>query len=62
MSELVLISVSGKDRPGVTAALTEFLSGYAVDILDIGQAVIHDSLALGLLINIPDAGESLRSA
>ena len=62
MSELVLISVSGKDRPGVTAAITEFLSGYAVDILDIGQAVIHDSLALGLLINIPDAGESLRSA
>jgi phosphoserine phosphatase len=62
VSELVLISVSGKDRPGVTAAITEFLSGYAVDILDIGQAVIHDSLALGLLINIPDAGESLRSA
>ncbi len=62
MSELVLISVSGKDRPGVTAAITELLSGYAVDILDIGQAVIHDSLALGLLINIPDAAENLRSA
>jgi len=62
VSELVLISVSGKDRPGVTAAITELLSGYAVDILDIGQAVIHDSLALGLLINIPDAAENLRSA
>lgn len=62
MSELVLISVSGKDRPGVTAAITELLSGYAVDILDIGQAVIHDSLALGLLINIPDGAENLRSA
>lgn len=55
MSELVLINVAGPDRPGVTAAITECLSGYDVDILDIGQAVIHDSLALGLLVNIPTA-------
>ncbi|MFT6432736.1 MAG: phosphoserine phosphatase [Candidatus Azotimanducaceae bacterium] len=53
MSELVLITVAGQDRPGVTAAITECLSQYDVDILDIGQAVIHDSLVLGLLVNIP---------
>jgi len=53
VTELVLISVSGKDNPGVTAAITELLSGFSVDILDIGQAVIHNSLALGLLVNIP---------
>jgi phosphoserine phosphatase len=53
VSELVLITVAGQDRPGVTAAITECLSQYDVDILDIGQAVIHDSLVLGLLVNIP---------
>lgn len=56
MSKLVLINVAGQDRPGVTAAITECLSAYDVDILDIGQAVIHDSLALGLLVNIPSTG------
>ena len=62
MSKLVLISVSGKDQKGVTAQITEFLSGYSVDILDIGQAVIHDSLALGLLVNIPLEEQDLQSA
>ncbi|MEX2488398.1 MAG: phosphoserine phosphatase SerB [Pseudomonadales bacterium] len=58
MAELVLINVSGEDKPGLTAAITELLGDFDVDILDVGQAVIHSQLSLGILINIP--GESDR--
>lgn len=47
--ELILINISGQDRPGVTTALTEILSRYDAQILDIGQADIHHTLALGIL-------------
>ncbi|SFX60130.1 phosphoserine phosphatase SerB [Marinospirillum alkaliphilum] len=50
---IVLINLSGHDRPGITSAITEILAGYGVNILDIGQAVIHDTLALGLLAHLP---------
>lgn len=47
--ELILINISGDDRPGVTAALAEILSRHEAQILDIGQADIHHSLSLGIL-------------
>lgn len=47
--ELILISITGVDRPGVTSALTDILSRYNAQILDIGQADIHHSLSLGIL-------------
>ena len=55
MSEIVLINVSGRDKPGLTSSLTAILARYQVNILDIGQAVIHDTLSLGMLIEIPAA-------
>lgn len=48
-TELILIRISGLDRPGLTASITEILSGYDVDIMDIGQADIHSTLSLGIL-------------
>ncbi len=47
--ELILINISGLDRPGVTAALTSILAKYEAGILDIGQADIHHNLSLGIL-------------
>ena len=55
----LLIRVTGHDRPGVTFALTSILARYHVRVLDIGQAVIHDGLAFGILIELPEA---LRSS
>lgn len=52
--EILLINVSGEDKPGVTRAVSEVLVEHGSDILDIGQAVIHDSLNLGILANIPE--------
>ncbi len=47
--ELILINISGYDRPGVTSALTAILARYDAAILDIGQADIHHTLSLGIL-------------
>lgn len=58
MREIILISVSGVDKPGLTNKLSRALSDYNVNILDIGQAVIHDTLSLGILIEIPPEAES----
>ena len=58
MREIVLINITGKDKPGLTASLTKTLAEYNVTILDMGQAVIHDLLSLGILIEIPDQHKS----
>lgn len=48
-TELILIRITGLDRPGLTASITEILAKYDVTILDIGQADIHSTLSLGIL-------------
>ena len=48
-TELILIRITGLDRPGLTASMTEILARYDVTILDIGQADIHSTLSLGIL-------------
>lgn len=47
--ELILINISGADKSGITAQLTEILARYDADILDIGQADIHHTLSMGIL-------------
>lgn len=58
MREIILIQVSGGDRPGLTAAFTRILAQYRLNILDIGQAVIHDTLSLGMLVEVPPDSEA----
>jgi phosphoserine phosphatase len=58
VKEIVLINIAGNDKPGLTSSITEILAGYNVNILDIGQAVIHDTLSLGILIEVPATSES----
>jgi len=55
LREIVLINITGVDRPGLTAAITGVLAQGGVNILDIGQAVIHDMLSFGILVEIPDS-------
>jgi phosphoserine phosphatase len=52
------IDITGRDRAGVTHALTSILGAANARILDIGQAVIHDALALGLLVELTDEMKS----
>lgn len=55
MKEPILVSITGLDRPGITASITQVLAGLNVNVLDIGQSVIHDALSLGMLIQIPES-------
>jgi len=55
----LLIRITGHDRPGLTHALTSILARYDARVLDIGQASVHDGLALGILIEMT---EELRSS
>ena len=61
-TELILIRISGLDRPGLTASITAILSEYDVDIMDIGQADIHSTLSLGLLFKCKekDSGNIMK--
>ncbi len=49
-SKVVLIQVTGRDQAGVTSRLMQELSQVNSHVLDIGQAVIHDNLSLGVLV------------
>lgn len=62
MNQILLITISGEDQSGVTAGLTAILAEYSVNILDIGQAVIHAALSLGLLVELPEGCSSEQVA
>jgi phosphoserine phosphatase len=53
MNEIILINITGRDRKGLDSKFTSILAEYDVSVLDIGQAVIHDHISLGILIEIP---------
>ncbi len=57
MKEILLINIAGKDRPGVTASITGILADFDVNVLDIGQSVIHDTLSLGVLVELPEKAQ-----
>jgi phosphoserine phosphatase len=61
MPEILLLNIVGQDRPGLTHALTTILAHHDVHILDIGQAVIHEHLSLGMLIEMPEGGTSYEA-
>lgn len=56
-NEIILLNISGQDKPGLTSALTSVLAQYGAKILDIGQANIHDTLSLGMMFEI-QSGEN----
>lgn len=53
----VLIHFSGHDHPGLTAELTSALARHGIGLLDIGQAVVHETLSLGMLVELPADGD-----
>jgi phosphoserine phosphatase len=57
MDKIILINFSGGDRPGLTSSLAAILAQYDVRILDIGQAVVHETLTLAILIEVPTGRE-----
>jgi phosphoserine phosphatase len=60
--ETLLLTISGKDRPGVTSALFETLTRAGVEVLDIEQIVLRRRLILGILVTAPRDWKRLRDA
>ncbi len=60
--EIILVQITGDDKPGVTSALTNILAKYNAIVLDIGQADIHHSLSLGILFvtDSKNSGEIIK--
>ncbi|MCQ2253903.1 MAG: phosphoserine phosphatase SerB [Bacteroidaceae bacterium] len=52
--ELILLRITGEDRPGLTASVMNVLAKYGANIQDIGQADIHSTLSLGILIQVDE--------
>ncbi|MCW4352148.1 phosphoserine phosphatase SerB [Hoyosella sp. YIM 151337] len=56
----VLITVTGRDKPGVTSVLFGALSRHETNLLDVEQVVIRGRLTLGVLLTIPNDAEALQ--
>ncbi|MEN8406690.1 phosphoserine phosphatase SerB [Acinetobacter seifertii] len=50
MREIILISFLGPDQPNQFTRLMQVLSVHSLQILDVGQAVIHNQLTLGIVV------------
>ena len=59
MSDVLLITVSGQDRPGITTRLTAVLAMCGAQVLDIAQSVIHNQLSLGLMVELPTGEQAV---
>jgi phosphoserine phosphatase len=62
MGQILLLNVSGQDKPGLTQSLTSILAEHNARVLDIGQGVVHETLALGLLLDVSDELPALQQS
>jgi phosphoserine phosphatase len=58
----LLITLTGRDRPGVTSTVFSTLAAFGVEVLDIEQIVLRRRLVLGVLVTVPRDWKALRSA
>ncbi len=58
----LLVTLTGRDRPGVTSLVFDTLAAFSVEVLDIEQIVLRRRLVLGLLVSSPRQWQALRSA
>lgn len=58
----LLLTVTGTDHPGVTAALFDVLAEHGAELSDVEQVVVHDRLLLGVVVSGEGDGILLREA
>jgi phosphoserine phosphatase len=56
--DFVMVTVSGPDQPGITAAFSRILVDNQVEIVDIEQASLQDFLGLSFLLDMSGAKQS----
>jgi phosphoserine phosphatase len=62
LPKTLLITITGKDRPGVTSAMFSTFAAAGVEVLDIEQIVLRRRLVLGVLVTAPRDWKKLRLA
>ncbi len=60
MDQTLLVHLSGRDQPGVTAALMQHLADARADVLDVEQITIRERLHLSVLIIVPEGRDLLK--
>ena len=58
----LLITLTGKDRPGVTSTVFSTLAAFGVEVIDIEQMLLRRRLVLGALVTVPRDWKALRAA
>ncbi|MDX1658148.1 MAG: phosphoserine phosphatase SerB [Nitriliruptorales bacterium] len=56
----ILVRVSGRDRPGITAGLLDVLAGEDAEVYDMEQVVVRERLTLDVLISVPAGSDVLK--
>ena len=54
VSEIYLLQVTGQNEDHLTQEVLDLLGQHQVNVLDIGQAAIHEAFTLGVLLELPD--------
>jgi phosphoserine phosphatase len=60
--ETVLITLTGKDRPGVTSSIFATLANAGVEVIDLEQILLRRRLILGVLVTAPRDWRKLEAA
>ena len=58
--DLVVLHVTGPDRPGITAVLTGIFARERARLVDLGQSVLHGHLTLSAFVEVPPGSDVLR--
>ncbi|HZP15281.1 MAG TPA: phosphoserine phosphatase SerB [Nocardioides sp.] len=61
LTSTLLITLTGRDRPGVTSSTLATLATAGVDVVDLEQIVLRGRLVLGLLVTAPEDDSDLRA-
>jgi phosphoserine phosphatase len=61
-NNLLMVNISGPDRPGILAAFAKVLQNYNIEIVDIQQASLQQTIGLHLLLKFEPASQSKDSA
>lgn len=61
LTSTLLITLTGRDRPGVTSTTLATLATAGVDVVDLEQIVLRGRLVLGLLVTAPEDDSDLRA-
>ncbi|HMU37267.1 MAG TPA: ACT domain-containing protein, partial [Marmoricola sp.] len=60
-SQTILITLAGRDRPGITSLVFATLADHGVELLDLEQILIRGRLVLGALVTAPLDEDALRA-